>query len=162
MFFNAAVKALIEGMPGSDECEHYVFTAMQPGGGAAPMFKKDAPASVEVAERAEEKMRGDLEKAWWKGLPEAEQVRACHEIVRGSLLACSPFIGRVSLVGASHGCCLVAGSVCFRRSRACYLRRSIVLDDGFLRICLYPTVCVTMLGSIPWDVVGLGKHLRGG
>lgn len=75
MFFNPAVKALIEGMPGSNKCENYVFLALQPGGGQAPMFKKDAVATVEAARRAERRMRSDLENAWWKGLPESEQVR---------------------------------------------------------------------------------------
>ena len=70
------MKALVEGMPGSGECENYVFMAMQPGrgSGAFPMFKKDAADSVAAAERAEEKMRGELEKAWWNGVPETAKV----------------------------------------------------------------------------------------
>lgn len=67
------MKALVEGMPGSGECEKYVFTAMR-GSGAYPMFKKEAADSAAAAERAEEKMRGELEKTWWNGIPEAEKV----------------------------------------------------------------------------------------
>ena len=73
-FFNTAVKALVEGMPGSGECENYIFTAMR-GSGAYPMFKKEAKDSAAAAERAEEKMRGELEKTWWNGVPEADKVR---------------------------------------------------------------------------------------
>lgn len=61
-------------MPGSGECENYVFTAMQTGRGAAPMFKKDAAATVTAAERAEEKMRTELERTWWNGMPDADKV----------------------------------------------------------------------------------------
>lgn len=39
------------------------------------MFKKDA-ATLEAVGRVEDKMRGDLEKAWWRGLSESEQVCA--------------------------------------------------------------------------------------
>ena len=74
VFFNLAVKTLIEGMPGSGDCENYVFIATKPGrgSGAIPMFKK--ADSAEAAERAEERLRGELEKTWWKGLTEEEKV----------------------------------------------------------------------------------------
>ncbi|CAM9260483.1 unnamed protein product, partial [Ectocarpus sp. 8 AP-2014] len=71
-FFNSAVKALIEGMPRSEECEKYVFAAMR-GRGTVPMFKKVAVDWQAAAERAEEKMRRELEKSWWTGMPEAEK-----------------------------------------------------------------------------------------
>lgn len=67
------MKALVEGMPGSGECENYVFTAMR-GSGAYPMFKKEAADSAAAAERAEEKMRCELEKTWWNGVPETDKV----------------------------------------------------------------------------------------
>lgn len=73
-FFNPAVKALVEGMPGSGECENYVFTAARGGGSAYPMFKKEAADSAAAAERAEEKMRLELERTWWNGVPEADKV----------------------------------------------------------------------------------------
>lgn len=72
------MKALVEGMPGSGECQNYVFTAMR-GSSAYPMFKKEAADSVAAAERAEEKMRGELEKTWWNGVPEADKVRGVGE-----------------------------------------------------------------------------------
>lgn len=74
-FFNSAVKALIEGMPRSEECEKYEFAAMR-GRGTVPMFKKVAVDWQAAAERAEEKMRRELEKSWWTGMPEAEKVGA--------------------------------------------------------------------------------------
>lgn len=74
VFFNPAIKALMEGMDKSGECSNYIFMATKPcrGSGDVPMFKKDDSAAA--AERAEERMRGDLEKLWWNGMREDEKV----------------------------------------------------------------------------------------
>lgn len=75
-FFNPAVKALIEAMTNSDACTNYVFMATKScrGSGDVPMFKKDDSAAAAAAERAEERMRGDLEKLWLEGMGRDEKV----------------------------------------------------------------------------------------
>ncbi|CAM9890389.1 unnamed protein product, partial [Discosporangium mesarthrocarpum] len=70
-FFNLTVRALVEGMSGSDKCSRYVFLGQrgEDGGGVVP--KKELGRGG----RTTEDLRIRLEKSWWKGMPEEDKAK---------------------------------------------------------------------------------------